>query len=320
MKEMAKHTNAKEDYGKMKTYYFDCQSVPHIKDTFSLCLGYFDGVHIGHQKMIAQSKNEGYKTALLTFDVNPLLTLGKIENDVYLTSLKDKEEILLKLGVDYLFVLKFDKKCSDLTDTEFIEKILLAINPEVVFCGEDYSFGKNGSGDVQLLSKFIKTIIVPFVKVDGRKVSSSTILDLIKSNKIEQANALLGREYSIKGTIVKGLQNGRNLGFPTANITGKNYLLPACGVYYTKVLLNGEIYDGITNVGRHPSIDVLNEEIIETHILKANDIDLYGKDINLYFVKKIRDEQKFDSKNSLTNQMQKDKEFVFNLIERNNKK
>ena len=272
-----------------------------------LCLGFFDGVHLGHQSMINQAKNEGYKVSVLTFDESPAFVLGRIKENHYLTSVSDKAEILENLGVDYLYIMTFDKEVAELTKDEFINKVIRPLNPLKLYCGEDYSFGVRGEGDPLYLSLYFDVQVIDTLLENGKKVSARDISALIEKGHIELANKLLGRPFRINGLVVEGKHNGKKIDFPTANLKlDYPYAFPKTGVYIGYAYVYEEKYKALISVGTHPTIMRLEKPIIEVHIINFEGI-IYGKDIFVELIKYQRDEMKFDSLEDLQAQLKKDR-------------
>lgn len=263
----------------------------------SLCLGFFDAIHLGHIALINKAKELNTQVAILTFSENPINLIKNVKSPI-INDLKMKEEILNSLGVDFLYILKIKKEILNLEPNEFINKVLLKIHMENVICGFDYSFGKNKEGTPFILKKyneFNTFIIDKITNANDEKISSTLIQSLIKKGEIELANKYLSRNFKIRGVVVKGFQVGRKILFNTANIDNyENFVLPGCGVYATKIIIDGISYNSMTNIGVHPTINELTKPIIETNIFDF-DKDIYNKEVILIFYKKIRDEKKFSS-------------------------
>ncbi len=272
-----------------------------------LCLGFFDGVHTGHLALIEKAIATGLPVAVLTMDRPPKAYLAH-ENLRTLTSPYDKANILEKLGVKYLYVLHFNEETSLMTKDEFIHNVLDKINPVHIFVGEDYRFGFQGQGDPLYLEMFYPVTVIPLLYVNGEKVSSRYISNLISSGDIVTANALLGRNYSLSGVVVRGLGNGAKLGIPTANIElDYNYITPPQGVYATYTIINERRRKSLTSISTHPTIQELEKPIIENYILDYND-NLYGKTIEIEFVAKIREIMYFNNTDDLLAQIKLDTE------------
>lgn len=283
-----------------------------------IALGNFDGIHIAHQKVIKTAlqiaKKNSLSSLVLLFDKHPISVLNDSAPKL-LTTLDQKIKILEQLGVDYVYIQEFDVKFSTLEPDYFIIKILIdKLLAASIVAGFDYRFGKGAKGDTQYLKEIcvkFKTdvTIVDKVDFDNEPVSASRIRNLLDEGDIEKANKLLGRRYSIEGTVVHGRGLGSKIGFPTANIDiSKNIKLPGSGVYLTKSSIDNELFDSITNIGSNPTInDYLTDRIsCETHVIGYSSLNLYGKEIVIQFKRKIRNEQKFDSLDQLRKAIEND--------------
>lgn len=289
----------------MKIIKFNYGNKIESSEHLALCLGFFDGVHLGHQTLIKEALNEGYKAAVLSFDNSPAFVLGNKDSNQCLTTLKQKAQILTDLGVDIFYVMHLDENVLKISKEDFIENVLKKINPEKVICGQDYSFGYLGQGNPILLQKYFDVTIMPLLEINHLKVSSRNIIELVKNGEISKANELLTRPYTIIGKVTKGLHNGHKIGFPTANIEATDQAVPHVGVYIGYGVIGNKKYKGIISVGTHPSIHELNEPIIEINLLDFSD-DIYGKNIEIEFIKFIRPEIKFLNIDDLKAQLQKD--------------
>lgn len=279
-------------------------NIPKLKEPISLCVGYFDGVHIAHQRLIIEAKIKGdAPVGVITFSYN-------IKRDKNLTSLDARINLFKILGVDYVFILPFTEEIKNMSHDVFKETFFDKVNISSLFMGADYTFGKGKLGNSEYLSKYYRVHVVPFYMDNDRKISSVDIVSLVKEGNIKKANFLLGRAYQIKGKVVRGFQTGRTLNFPTANIEIiEDYVVPKYGVYKVIVYILGIPYLGIANVGVHPTINKLSTPLIETHILNYSG-DLYGKEIYIEFIDFIREEKKFASIEELRKQINKDIEFA----------
>lgn len=279
----------------------------------SIALGFFDGVHIAHQKIITSAVNfaevNGLSAVALTFDRSPLeiLSPGKIR---YLTDADSKADLIKSLGADTKF-LTLSSELLSLSPEEFVRDVLVkkyGVNHAV--CGYNYRFGKNGSGDTKALKelgeKYGFTVeILGKVTYNGVDVSSSYVRTLISEGNIALANKLLGRSFTLSGTVIEGKHLGNKLGFPTANVFfPENSATPLCGVYKTLVLLDGEKLPAITNIGINPTVG--GEKLrSETYIPDFSE-NIYGKEIEIEFIDFIREETKFDSIEMLKKQIEID--------------
>ncbi len=288
--------------------------IKNIKETV-VALGNFDGVHKGHQELIKRTvksaKMAGLKSAVFTFANHPKNVLaGKpvIKNILYP---EDKAAIIQSMGVDYLFSLEFNEIIQHLSAEEFIEKLLVgAFRMREAYCGFNYRFGYQAEGSPETLMKtglkdgFGIHLLEPF-KIDGNLVSSTFIRNLIAEGRVGECKKYMGRNYSVGGEVVVGNKIGRTIGFPTSNILiDKTMVTPEHGVYVTYCNYNGVCYQGVSNVGIKPTIGD-NKKNIETHIFNFSK-ELYGKEIRVEFLERIRPEIKFNSVDELAKQIDMD--------------
>ncbi|WDV47747.1 bifunctional riboflavin kinase/FAD synthetase [Clostridiaceae bacterium M8S5] len=294
-----------------------------IKEKVAIALGNFDGLHIGHQKLInimkQKSEELGLESMVFTFLTNTKTVLDKDNNIELLMDNTQKEKELKKMGIDYLCMIDFSQDIMKLSPEEFIKKILIdRFNVKLITIGFNYRFGYKGQGDVDTLKEIakkygIEVIVVSPVKCkSGQIISSTYIRKLIKDGNISTANILLGRNFTLRGKVLKGKTLGKKLGFPTANIKINKSIIPKLGVYKTRVLYNSKEYNGITNIGLTPTFDG-KELVVETHLLGFNE-DIYGKDISVELIDFIRPEKKFKSKEELITQIRKDISNLSNII------
>ncbi len=280
-----------------------------------LCLGFFDGVHLGHQALIKKAKKEGYKLGVLSFNQSPAFVMGNKLVDNCITSISDKADLFEEVGVDYFYLMDFNKEVMKATKDEFINKVLLAINPYQICCGPDYKYGVRAEGDVAYLKRFFNVKVNDFENRNNSKISSRNIISLIKQGEMEEVTAMLGRPYRINGTVMAGFHNGQKLEFPTANLNLEyEYVFPKTGVYVGYGYVYGKKYKAIINVGIHPTIDPLGAPLIEVHLLDFEG-NLYGKNIFAEFIKFIREEKKFDSLEALKIQLGKDKQKAKKILQ-----
>jgi len=275
-------------------------NIPVIKTKISLCLGYFDGVHIAHQRLINEARvHTTDKVGIITFSTN-------IKGRETLTNLENRLNLFKLLNIDYVFVFPFSKKFKNISKEEFKNKFFDKLNIDALYCGKDFYFAKDKSGDISYLKKFYSVHVVKFLKIDDKKISSFDIANFLKEGKIKKANKFLGRPYQIKGRVIKGYQEGRKLNFPTANIKIiDNFVVPKYGVYKVIVYIFGVPHIGIANVGIHPTINKLKEPLLEVHIPNYSR-NLYGKELYIEFIDFIRSEKKFKTQKELISQINRD--------------
>lgn len=277
-----------------------------------VALGNFDGVHLGHKRILESLSRKadelGLLSMVLTFSPHPENILGEKKIKMIQT-LDQRLEEIEKFGIQAALVIPFDKKFSNLSGKEFIQKIVVnLLQAKAVVVGENFRFGRDRKGDISLLrslsSRFgLKVFSVPSVNKEEMIVSSSLIRQFLQEGKIEKANDLLGKNYEIEGEVIKGKSRGTFLGFPTANIQTRNEIVPL-GVFITNVAIDGESLPSLTNIGRCPTFGY-QEANIESYIINFNR-NLYGRKIRIYFIKKIREEIKFDTAEELSQQIKRD--------------
>ena len=275
-------------------------------------IGNFDGVHRGHLEVLKNAKEFSSKSNLplsvLTFDPHPREFFSKEKTNFLLQTVLDKAEVLSKNNIDYLINLKFDDLLSELSPEQFVEKVLSeSLSLKHIFVGKDFKFGKDRAGDINSLKSFglkfrIGLSSIKLKNQDGTSISSTKIRNNLKKGKIKEANELLGRPYMISGLVIEGDKRGRQIGFPTANISLGNLIRPAFGVY--AVLIEGienKVLRGIANIGRRPTVNDRGV-LLEVNIFDFNE-DIYGKKIFISLIDFIRDEKKFDGIENLKKQI-----------------
>jgi len=287
-----------------------------VKANTVAAIGFFDGVHLAHKELINKTIEIGNKKnlekAIITFDVHPKSILFNLEY-LYLTPLEKKIEIFKEFDLDYIYVIEFTKEKASLDPLEFIESYLKDIH--TIVCGFDFKFGVRGSGNVKTLltdSRF-KTIVLNEVTFEGYKVGSTHIRDLIKSGQINQVKEVLGDYYSIKGEVVHGAKKGRMIGYPTANVNTGDYLIPKRGVYVTYTKVKGIWYESMSSVGHNPTLNCNVDLSVESNIFNFDE-DIYGEIIEVKFIKRLRDEIKFTSVESLISKIDHDKIDSLNIF------
>nr|WP_239585631.1 riboflavin biosynthesis protein RibF [Lysinibacillus composti] len=286
---------------------------------FSLAVGFFDGVHRGHQAVIGAAMDKARElninSAVMTFDPHPSIVLGgRNEKVFYITPLRQKLEIIEGIGVDTVFVVQFTSDFAKLSPEDFIQYFIRDLNVLHVTAGFDFSFGALGRGKMYMMKElsngeFGVTVVDKFS--DGEeKISSTRIRKSLQDGDMETAHELLGRPFEVPGIVVHGDKRGRTIGFPTANIQAMDgCFIPATGVYAVRILVQNNWYDGVCNVGYKPTFKNPEDKqlSIEVHILNFEK-NIYGEEVTVGWYKRIRSEKKFDGIESLKAQIQHDKE------------
>ncbi|WDT66736.1 bifunctional riboflavin kinase/FAD synthetase [Companilactobacillus crustorum] len=281
-----------------------------------LIMGFFDGVHLGHQKVIKTgvnlAKKHNLKSVLLTFDRSPRTVYQHEEDFKYLSTNERKAELLEALGIDYLYFVEFSDSFAKLKPQEFVDQYMINLQAKYVVAGFDYTYGKKDIANMATLPNYSReqftTVMVPEQIIDDQKIGSSAIKDFITHGKIEEANKFLGYIYQNQGVVIHGLQRGRTLGYPTANLSvDGNQLIPSIGVYATRIKVGNNWYKAMTSVGYNVTFKENTGVTIETNIFDF-DQDIYGQKVQLEWVKYLRGEVKFDDADGLVKQLKLDKE------------
>ena len=282
-------------------------------------MGTFDGVHLGHQKVIKNLKKKAEKVSgqavVITYYKHPLEIIHKKTFPYLLTESNQKEKLLKEAGADCVLFLNFTREMATMSPYEFLKKILInKIHMSHIMIGYDTHFGKFRKGNADFLKQYeeefsYKTEMIPPFTIHNRIISSSMIRDFIREGNILDANRCLGRNYSLMGQVIKGQELGRKIGFPTLNIEPNDAykLLPAIGVYATIVKIHNSVYKSVTNIGYSPTLKNIHIKEVETHVFDFNK-SIYGENVELMFHEKIRDEVLFSSKEELIREIRKDTE------------
>ena len=285
----------------------------------AVTIGKFDGLHKGHKALIEKTvdyaKKNNMKSVVFTFSNHPA-NIFESEKVRKIITNKDKINTMKDLGVDIVINLPFDEFMTKISAIDFVEKILVKkLNAKKIYVGHDFTFARNKEGDAILLKAlggeydFDVDIVKP-IKINNIRVSSTYIRNLLAQGKVESVKEYLGSNYIVEGIVIEGKQIGRTMGFPTANLKFKeNLILPRIGIYATKVYIGDKVYIGATNIGFNPTVRV-EKLSIETHILQFNE-DIYGKNIKIEFLERIRDEKKFNSLDELKQQLKNDTKKIY---------
>ncbi len=297
------------------TFIRDLQSLQSFNQRSVVTIGSFDGVHLGHQAILNQVKavaaELGLPSVVMTFEPQPQEFFSGERAPARLMRLREKVDALFKFGVDQVLCLQFNRELRNLTAAEFVRSVLVdGLGTRHLIVGDDFRFGCDRSGDFKMLSEMGETYDFAVqdtetLEVDGQRVSSTLVRQILEQGNFERASQLLGKPFTITGRVVYGQQLGRELGFPTANVQLNRYSAPLSGVYAVLVNIDGAVYQGAANVGLRPTVGDLLKPILEVHLLDF-EADLYGRRIEVEFVTKIRDEEKFTSLDKLIESIQRD--------------
>jgi len=295
-----------------------------IENSTSATIGNFDGVHVGHKKIISAVKEEaqqlGISSCVITFHPHPQKILQNIDIPL-LVPIRERLKLLEKEGVDVVACYTFTKDIAKIPAKDFVTDILIGkLNLKHLIVGPDFSFGRKREGNLDLLNEMGKeygfdTKVVETALIEGEIVSSTSIRNLLREGNVVKAGKFLGYNFYIEGQVKEGEKRGRQIGFPTANLDTDWDILPKVGVYATLAHVGDRKLHSITNVGYQPTFGD-NELLIETHIFNFNE-DIYKKRIKIEFVDRVRDEQKFDGPEALVEQIKKDVERVNVILSEN---
>ena len=295
------------------------RSIPELarlQGPLFLAIGVFDGVHRGHQAVISTSADHAQAAngtpIVVTFDPHPEKVLRPQSAPHLLSATQHKIALIRALGVRHLLIINFDQQFAATEPEDFVEQLVTHSKPLREICvGHEWSFGKNRRGNLELLkklgSKFDFGVVgVPPIKANDEVVSSTAIRQAIERGDFARAAAMLGREYTILGTVTHGDNLGKKIGFPTANLSAHNEQFPPNGVYAAEALIQGQLDRGVVNLGVRPTVaSGKSERILEIHLFDFNR-DIYGKDVEVRFAKFLRPERKFENVEALAGQIRRD--------------
>lgn len=280
-----------------------------------LAIGVFDGVHLGHQAVISTSAEHSRAAngtpVIVTFDPHPEKVLRPEAAPHLLTATRHKIALIRNRGVEHLLIVNFDKQFAAMEPEDFAQQLVRHARPLREICvGHEWAFGKNRRGNLELLKTLGATfnfdvVGIPPVSVNGELVSSTAIRKAVQAGDLSKAGAMLGRDYTILGTVVRGDNLGKKIGFPTANLSAHNEQFPPDGVYFAEATLNGAAYPGVINLGYRPTVSSDHERVLEIYLLNF-DRDIYGEDLEVRFIRYLRPEKKFENVDALVRQIEID--------------
>ncbi|HAR6546220.1 TPA: bifunctional riboflavin kinase/FAD synthetase [Staphylococcus pseudintermedius] len=301
------------------------QAEQYIQEDVAMALGFFDGLHRGHQALFDEldrvAKEKDLKKAVMTFDPHPSVVLNpKQKRTTYITPLDDKIELLGEQNIDYCLVVNFSSRFAEVTPDEFVQDYLVKNHARVIIAGFDFTFGKYGKGNMAMLQEYqaqLESITIGKQDLNREKISTTAIREALKTGHLAKANEQLGYRYRMKGTVVQGEKRGRTIGFPTANIEpSDDYVWPTLGVYAVSMTIGSsdQIYRGVANIGVKPTFhDDLPQAVIEVNIFDFTE-NIYGERVTIYWHHYIRPELKFDGIDPLVAQMNDDKARAKHLL------
>lgn len=293
---------------------YDQNMIP--EDNVVLVLGFFDGVHLGHQKVIETGRKlaeeKGYQLALMTFNQHPSIVFQKVDPDAmqYLTNLQQKETHMAALGIDYLYEVEFTSAFANLAPQDFVDQYMVGLHAKVVVAGFDYTYGKKATANMTVLPTYaqgrFEVVTVAQESIDQKKVSSTRIRAALQNGEMAEANRLLGYVYAFEGIVVHGDARGRELGFPTANIKVKSTVrLPKEGVYVTELKVGDRWYPSMGSIGHNDTFGQGRQLTVEIYILDFHQ-DIYGETVDIRWHHFLRDQVAFNGAKALIEQLKQD--------------
>ncbi len=297
------------------TIFHDIAQLATLEKKLHLAMGVFDGVHLGHHKVIQEAVSAAHETGeysgVVTFDPFPIQVIAPDRAPQrILANLSHKQRLLSALEVDIMLVIPFDKDYAQLSAEAFLDQFSETQQVVHISVGEDWKFGKSRQGTIHYLREYGKqkgiriTATAP-VMDGGERISSTRIRQAVRDGNLSSTSAMLGRQFSVFGNVIKGRQLGRTIGFPTANIDCQNELMPPLGVYAVHSVINGELVHGVANLGVRPTVTDIPERVFEVHFFSL-DQDLYNEELEVILHHYIRPELKFASLEALQEQIRQD--------------
>lgn len=281
----------------------------------AVTIGVFDGVHRGHQHLVAllleRARQDGLASVALTFNPHPRTVLQPGTVITYLTSIEERIELLQALGLDAVCVLAFTSELAQLSPHDFLTLLVQELEMRLLVVGPDFALGRGRVGDIDVIRAEGEALgfavqIAPLLTEEGEKVGSTAVREALAAGDLERVARLLGRPFSLRGPVVTGDRRGRSLGFPTANIAlGLDRALPPYGIYVTRTYVRENAYPSCTSIGVRPTFHTDGQAIVETYVLDFDE-EIYGEEIRIDFLHRLRDEMRFDTVDALIAQMRRD--------------
>lgn len=280
----------------MRVINISCTSHSIQRIPLCACIGYFDGMHLGHQALIHKTLEMAEKydceSALITFDPDPWVTIKGMNDLHHITTMRQRINLAVSFGIENIVILKFTKEMSEKSPEEFVREILGQINLKGIVCGFDFHYGYKGQGNSETLKQQadFEVSVVEAVSDETGKISSTRISEAIVQGNMPEANRMLGYEYQIEGRVIHGRHIGTGMGFPTANVGySKEYILPKKGVYVCYARIGSVFCRAMVNIGHNPTVNYTDKMSLEAHLIDFKG-DLYGKMITVYFIQYLRPE------------------------------
>lgn len=284
------------------------------------CIGYFDGVHKGHKalidKTIQLANEKNCSSALITFDKDPWEVIHNQSGIKHISTFRQRINMAVSYGIKNIVILHFTKEMSELSPTDFIDKVLGQLDLRALVCGFDFHYGYHGEGDSTSLKKdaAYEVIVLDAVEDEEGKISSTRISKEVEKGNFPIVSKMLGYHFTIEGIVKSGNQQGTKIGFPTANIEiNEEYILPPMGVYAGYARIGGKRYEAMINLGHNPTMNYSQKLSLEVHLLNYHD-DIYGKLVSVEFVQFIRNEIKFKNRDNLIMQLEQDARVIHRLL------
>lgn len=284
------------------------------------CIGYFDGMHKGHQELvrrtIALAEEKGCESALITFNPDPWETIYGKKDLTHITTMKQRINRAMTLGIQNVIILNFTKQMSELPPEKFTSDILGRLNLYAVVCGFDFHYGYRGKGSSETLKQDTDWLIevVDAVEDEEGKISSTRISEAIRNGNMDKVTEMLGCPYEVEGTVIHGRNKGTSMGFPTANLQlEKEYIIPASGVYACYALIGPRRYHAMVNIGHNPTMNYTEQISVEAYLMGCSG-DLYGRKMRLSFIQFIRPEKTFRTRENLIMQLEQDARNIDRLL------
>ena len=296
----------------MRLINISCEHKNPKKISVCACIGYFDGMHRGHQALIFETvemaKKNHCESALITFDPDPWVTLRDMSNVRHITTMRQRMNMAVELGIENIVVLRFTKQMAALEPDVFVREILGQLDLRGIVCGFDFHYGAKGAGNCETLRQQAncEVRVVEAVTDEKGKISSTRITEEIEKGNLEEASRMPGYEYQLEGLVIHGRHKGTGMGFPTANIRySSEYILPPAGVYAGYARIGNKKVRAMINLGHNPTLNYTENLSLEAHLIGWNG-DLYGRMITLHLVSRLRNEMKFKNRSNLIMQLDQD--------------